>query len=126
MSGTIVDHATNLHSTGMSLKIGNSYITSDQSVTKIIEEHSKLQEDGTTIVQTFKGDNHVTYKADEEGKVRALDGNKDILLEIGDHIDQQAVSNALNQVTQAERVLNPLGVAVVVKQAENPQELTQA
>jgi len=126
MSGTIVDHEPTTRSPGFSLRIGNSYITSDQSVTKIVEEHSKLQEDGRTIIQTFKGDNHVTYKADDDGKIQALDGNKDILLEIGDHVNQQEVATALQQVTQAERVLNPLGVAVLVKQSTNPQELTQA
>jgi uncharacterized protein YukE len=125
MSSTIIDHTANQMQSGFSLKLGNSYITSDQSVTKIVEEHSKLQEDGKTIIQTFTGDNHVTYKTDENGHTQALEGQKDILLEIGDHIDQQAVTDALNHVTQAERVLNPLGLAVLVKQATDPKELTQ-
>lgn len=125
MSSTIIDHNSDLSKMGISLKLGNSYITSDQSVTKIIEENSKLQEDGRTIIQTWKGDNHVTYQKDEEGRPQAIDGQKDILLEIGDHIDQQAVTDALGHVTQAERVLNPLGLAVIVKPSTNREELTQ-
>jgi len=125
MSGTIIDNDT-MRRKGITLQIGKSYITADQSVTKIVEEHSKLQEDGQTIETRYVGDNHIEYKADQNGQPQATDGQKDILLEIGGHIDQQAVTDALNHVTQAERVLNPLGLAVIVKQSQNSEELQQA
>lgn len=125
MSSTIIDHTDTTQQSGFSLKLGKSYITSDQSVTKIVEEHSKLQDDGVTIAQTFIGDNHITYTSDEHGRPKAVEGQKNILLEIKDNVDQQSVSDALNHVTQAERVLNPLGLAVIVTPSTRSDELTQ-
>lgn len=122
MSGTIVDNSNNtLMRQRPILKIGGSFITADQSVTRIVEERSKLQDDNT-IAQVFIGDNHITYSATQDGRIEASDGQKEILLEIGDHINQQAVNEALDNVKKAESVLNPLGMEVVVRQASGASE----
>lgn len=114
MSGTIIDHKVNRISPHVTLSVGTTYVTRDQQVITILEHREWVDEnDLTRHHEAWIASNGVKYT---NGDATAQSGETpdDLLLEIKDGVNTDEVKAAFDCISRAEKVLNPLNLAVVV------------
>lgn len=100
------------YNTNIKLELGLTFIARDQSVVKIVEEQRILNDDESVSV-FWKGNNGKRYHSNGV-LVDATDNNSDLLLNIGNRVNEDDIARALQYVKEAEEILNPLNIEVTV------------
>lgn len=100
------------YNTNVKLELGLTFIARDQSVVKIVKEHRILNDDESVSV-FWEGNNGKQYHSNGV-LVDATDNNSDLLLNIGNRVNEDDIARALQYVKEAEEILNPLNIEVTV------------
>lgn len=110
MSNNILTHDT--PSSLLEIELGKTYIARDGSVVTIKKETRTLNDDGSVSV-VWEGDNHLRYY--QSGIAEGAEpGPSDLLIAAGTNLDHDKITEALGYIKQAEAILNPMDIVVIV------------